>query len=222
MRVVVIGLGLFGTSVAETIAESGEEVLAIDRDENLVQQVVDRGVLTHAACVDATRKAHLERLGVGEDYSVGVIGIGTNMEASIVASIHLKELGVQRVIAKALNETHEKILLKVGADETLIPEVSSGSEAARSILYPSVLEEIEFVEGFHILEFRAPAVITGKSLSESGLRQEFGANVIGYKRGATVSFVVTPDHVIEPEDILIVGVAKTDRKKLLDLAESKA
>jgi len=94
MRVVVIGLGLFGTSVAEAIVREGGDVLAVDKSEALVQQAIDRGVLSHAACVDALVRTNLERLGVGSDYDVGVIGIGTNLEASVVAAIHLKDLGV--------------------------------------------------------------------------------------------------------------------------------
>lgn len=222
MRVVVIGLGLFGTSVAEAIAKSGEEVLAVDISETLVQSTVDGGVITHAACVDSTNRSALERLGVGPDYKVGVIGIGTNMEASVITAIHLKDLGVPKVIAKALNATHRKILEKVGADQTLIPEVLSGKAAARQILDPTVLEEMELSEDFTILEIEAPPPLTGKTISDSGLRENFGANVIGYRRSGNVVFVVPPDHILEPDDVLIVGVPKANRKKLLQMSEARA
>lgn len=222
MRVVVIGLGLFGASVAEAIVQEGGEVLAVDSSESLVQATIDRGIITHAACVDATSRANLERLGVGPDYDVGVIGIGTNMEASIVAAIHLKDLGVGRVIGKALHATHRKILEKVGADETLIPEVLSGQAAARRILNPTVLEEMEFGGEYRILEIEAPIQVTGKPLAESGLRQDFGANVIGFKRGGAYSFEIPPEHVPEPGDILIVGVSMNNRKKLLALAKGRS
>ena len=108
MQVVVIGLGLFGTSVAEALVRAGEEVLAVDVSESIVQQAVDRQIITQAACVDATNRASLERLGICADYDVGVVGIGTQVEASIVATIHLKDLGVSRVLSKALHETHSK------------------------------------------------------------------------------------------------------------------
>ncbi len=219
MRVVVIGLGLFGTSVAEAVVEAGEEVLAIDSSEQLVQTIVDRGIILQAACVDATQKANLERLGVGPDYDVGVIGIGTNVENSIVSAIHLKDLGVKKVIAKGTDPTHCKILEKVGADETLIPEITSGHQAARGLLNPTVLEEMEFSDDYTILELMAPSVLTGKTLAESQLRQDYGANVIGFRRAGTVSFVVPPEHVLEPEVVLIVGVSKLDRRKLVQLTE---
>jgi trk system potassium uptake protein TrkA len=221
MRVVVIGLGLFGTSVAEGIASSGKEVLAIDRDEATVQQVLERGIVTQAACVDSTSLSKLRSMDIGREYSLGVIGIGTNMEASIVTTMHLKELGIPRVVAKAVHETHEKILCKVGANEVVIPEVASGKITARGIVNPSIHEEIEFNEGFHILEFDAPAAVTGKTLAESGLRQSYGANLIGYKRDGTISFTVTADHVIEPEDMLIIGISRANRPKLLKLAEQE-
>ena len=221
MRVVVIGLGLFGTSVAEAIVESGQEVLAVDNSERLVQATVDNGVISHAVCIDSTSKSSLQRLGVGPDFDVGVIGIGTNLEASIVTCIHLKDLGVPKVIAKAIHATHRKILEKVGADQTLIPEESSGHEAAQQILNPCILEEMQFSDDYSILEIEAPSVITGKTLSESNLRAEFGANVLGYRRAGTVSFFVTPDHVLEPEDVLIVGVAREHRRRLLQFVEGK-
>ncbi len=220
MQVVVIGLGLFGAAVAETLVKSGQEVLAIDTSEDVVQQTVDQGILTHAACVDATLRSNLERLGVGKDYDVGVIAIGTRIEASIVATIHLKDLGVRKVVAKALNATHAKILSKVGADKVLIPEVLSGESTARNLLNPSVLEELRFSDDFSILECLAPPALTGKSLAESDLRATFGVNVFGYKRGGTASFEVPPSFVIEPGDVLIVGVSKRHRERFLKLTEA--
>lgn len=221
MRIVVIGLGLFGTSVAEAIVEAGQEVLAIDSSERLVQATVDHGVINHAVCTDSTSKSSLQRLGVGPDFDVGVIGIGTNLEASIVTCIHLKDLGVPKVIAKAIHGTHRKILEKVGADQTLIPEESSGHEAATQILNPCILEEMQFSDAYSIMEIEAPKGVTGKTLAESNLRAEFGANVLGFRRAGTVSFSLAPDHVLEPEDVLIVGVAREHRRRLLQFVEGK-
>lgn len=221
MQVVVIGLGLFGTSVAEALANAGEDVFAVDSSQDIVQQAADRGVLEHVACTDATVRTNLERLGIGRDYDVGVIGIGTSIEASVIACIHLRELGVERVIAKAIHETHQKILEKVGADRTLIPEVLSGKQAAGSIMNPSVLEELRFSDDFSILEVEAPLPLTGKSLIENDLRGNHGATLLGFKRAGQVSFEVDPSLVIEPGDILIVGVAKKHRERFLKLTEAK-
>lgn len=220
MRVVVVGLGLFGTSVAEAIVEAGGEVLAIEKSETLVQQTVDRGVITHAVCVDATHKASLERLGVGGDYDAGVVGIGTALESSVIATIHLKDLGVPKVLSKAIHATHRKILEKVGADETLIPELISGRQAARGILNPCVLEELEISTDFTIIEIEAPAFLTGKTLAESNLRQDFDANVIGYRRGETATCVLPPDYVLEPGDVLIIGMPKAARRRFVSQVEA--
>jgi len=220
MQVVVIGLGLFGSSVAEALVQAGEEVLAVDSVDTIVQATVDRGIVTHAACLDATVRTNLERLGVNADYDIGVVGIGTQMEASIVATIHLKDLGVKTVVSKALHETHEKILTKVGADRVLIPEVTSGVEAARTILNPNILDELRLSDDFSILEVVAPSALTGRSLAESNLRADYGVTVIGYKRGGDASFSPGPDFVIEPGDVLVVGVTRRDRERFLALESS--
>ena len=197
---VVIGLGKFGTAVALELMELGNEVLAIDRDEELVQRI--SGFVTDAVVADAQDEEVLRSLGV-RNYDCGVVAIGENVSASILTTLLLKEFGLARVCCKASDEMHRKALLKVGADKVVIPEKEMARRFARSLSSASVMDYIELSQDYAMVEYNVPASWVGKSLSELNVRAKYGFAVIAFRRGG--KFIVSPDphDAMRPEDIIV-------------------
>ena len=142
---VVIGLGRFGSSVAETLYSLGHDVLAIDEDERLVQEVADK--VTHAVHMDATDDQALNAMGI-RNFDVGVVSIGSDMQASILVTLLLKEAGIQHIVCKGQSELHRKVLLKVGADRVVLPEKDMGERVAQNLSAPNLLESIDLSDEY--------------------------------------------------------------------------
>ena len=166
---VVIGLGRFGESVAKTLYSLGHDVLAIDMDEDSVQEISDS--VTHAVQMDATDESALKTLGL-RNFDVAVVTIGSNIQASVMITLLVKELGVKYIIAKGQSDLHAKVLYKIGADRVILPEKDMGIRVAHNIASSNILDYIELSEDYSILEIRALSIWVGKSLKELKLRSE--------------------------------------------------
>ncbi|NQU95672.1 MAG: TrkA family potassium uptake protein [Candidatus Omnitrophica bacterium] len=175
----VIGLGRFGRSVAKTLSEKGHQVLAIDVGEHITQDISDE--VTQAVCLDATDEKALRSVGI-DNVDVAIVGVGTNLEASILITLNLKEIGIKEVVCKAISEDHKKVLEKIGASKVIQPEKEIGARVANSLISTSVIEHLELSDESSIVELVTPKDFIGKSLREIDVRARFGVNVIAVKR----------------------------------------
>jgi trk system potassium uptake protein TrkA len=199
--IAVIGLGRFGGQVAESLVRLGHEVLGIDEDPKIVQHWADR--LTHVVQADSTDDEALRQVGVA-DLSCAVVGVGTDIEASVLTVVALVELGVEEIWAKAVTAKHGKILGAVGADHVIYPEATMGDRVAH-LLNTKMLDYIEFEDGFAIAKTRAPRDASGRSLAELHLRSRFGVTVVGVKRSGQDFTYAVPETTINQGDLLIVA-----------------
>ena len=202
----VIGLGQFGMSVAETLAESDCDVLAIDAREENIQEVADK--VTYAVRADVREPEVLRALGV-QNVDVAVIAVAANMEASIMATMQAKELGVPYVLAKAMNALHGKILEKIGADRVIYPEQSMGLRVARNLMSGGFLDVFELSTEFSMAEFPVPTEWIGKSLQELQLRESHDINIIAIKVGDDVEINLDPVKPLEADwHLMAIGKNK--------------
>ncbi len=199
--VLVVGLGRFGSSVAHSLVRLGHEVLAVDEDIALVQRYASE--FTHVLAADTTDTEALRQIGA-EQFRHAVVGIGTDIEASVLTVLSLVELGVTEVWAKAINPKHARILERVGATHVVRPESAMGERVAHMVT-GAMIDYIEFDDGFSIARTRAPKVAQDKTLMESQLRAKYGITVVGIKqRGEDFTYAV-PDTFITASDELIVS-----------------
>ncbi|HBW34934.1 TrkA family potassium uptake protein [Desulfosporosinus sp. BICA1-9] len=206
---VVIGLGRFGKSVAITISELGHDVLAIDKNESAVHSVMND--VTQAVQADAREEETLRALGV-RNLDVAVVAMGDDLEANILITLMLKEMGTPYVVAKAQSSQHGKVLEKIGADKVIYPEQDMGIRLAHNLVTSNVMDYIELSPKFSIFEIVASAQFVNKSLGELDLRAVYGINVIAIKRNED-DIIVAPgaNTVIEERDVLVI----VGNKKLL-------
>lgn len=207
----VIGLGRFGASVAKALFEKGYQVLAIDVSEHIIQDISDE--VTQAVCLDATDEKALRAAGI-DNVDVAVVGTGTNLEASILITLNLKEIGIKEIVCKAVSEDHKKVLQKIGATKVIQPEKEMGTRVANSLISSSVIEHIELSNESSIVELISPKEFIGKSLREMDVRAKFGVNVIAVKRHIPslskkedeeiVNISPQAEDIIKKGDILVV------------------
>jgi len=196
----VIGLGRFGASVARTLASAGCEVLGIDVDESRVKAVADE--ITDAVRANALDEEALRALGL-RNFEVVVVGIGHEVQASILVTVLLKEMGIPKIVAKAQDELHGRVLQKVGADIVVFPERDMGVRLAHTLISRNVIDEIQISTDYSILEMEAPSRFLDRSLKELELRQRFGLTVLAIRRADRI--IVSPDasQIVEEGDILV-------------------
>ena len=198
---VVIGLGRFGSTLARQLCKLGAEVLAMDVHNDLVQQVAED--VTHAVVGDAQDKDVLRALGV-RDFDCAIVAIGTNLAASVLTVMNLQELGVPYIICKAHDETHSRVLQKLGVNKVVIPEQENAARLARSLNSHNVLDYIELSEDYGILELPAPGSWIGKSLKELNIRAKLGVNIIAVENGGKTNVSPSADYTIREGDIMVV------------------
>ena len=198
---VVIGLGLFGSSVARQLCALGAEVLAIDIHPELVQQISSD--VTNAVVADARDADVLRALGAHE-CECAVVAIGDDLAGSVLATMNLKELGIKHIVCKAHDEVHRKVLEKLGADKVVIPEKEVADKLARSLTSHNVLDFIELSSDYGIVEIPAPKTWVGKNLKELDVRAKLGVNIIAIQRNGKVSVSPRAEFLIEKNDILVV------------------
>jgi trk system potassium uptake protein TrkA len=207
-KVVVIGLGRFGASVAERLYGQGAEVLAIDRNLKLVEALDDK--VSAAIACDATVRANLEAYRVG-NMDTAVIAIGNNFESSVLLTLHCKELGVPRIIAKALNPLQEKVLLELGADQVIMPEEEMGVRLAEHILHESVVDFVELPIGYSLRRIDIPADWVGKTLAELDQLREEKLMLIQVIRQPATDKDASPERIPMPSgDTLLQAADRLD------------
>ena len=199
--VVVIGLGRFGKSLADELERDGVEVLAIDNDPKRIQDHAGRW--THIVQADATDIQAMEQLGVGE-FSKAVIGIGHNLEASVLTAFVLRKLGVADIWAKAITTSQGEILSQVGVAHIVRPEHQMGKRVAH-LVRGRMLDYIEFDDGYAIVKTTPPREILGRTLAESGVRQRYGVTIVGIKSVGKDFSYATPTSVVSEGDLIIVS-----------------
>lgn len=198
---VVIGLGRFGNTLARQLCKLGAEVLAMDVHNDLVQQVAED--VTHAVVGDAQDKDVLRALGV-RDFDCAIVAIGTDLAASVLTVMNLQELGVPYIICKAHDETHSRVLKKLGVNKVVIPEQENATRLARSLHSHNVLDYIELSEDYGILEIPAPKSWVGKTLKELNIRAKLGVNIIAVENNKKTNVSPSADYQIQQEDVLVV------------------
>lgn len=210
----VIGLGRFGSSIARTLYQMGYEVLAVDKDEELVQEMAT--VVTHAVQADATDESAVRALGL-RNFDVVVVGVG-DLQASILTTLVLKGIGVPRVVAKALSELHGRVLEKVGADRVVYPERDMGVRVAHNLVSGNLIDYIELKPGFSIVEAVAKPAFAGRTLKQLDLRAKYGISIIAIKRGDEIKVNPGADDVVLENDIL-VAMGEDDQLEKLESPE---
>ena len=198
---VVLGLGRFGKSVATTLAEGGCEVLVVDVDENIINEIADQ--VTYAVKADATDADTLKTLGIS-NFDGAIIGMGENLEASVMATILVKELGIPYVLTKAHSELHARILKKVGADMVVFPEKETGIKIANNLMSDNFFDAIELSSTFSMMDIEALDVWIGKSLRDLKLRTTLKINVIGIRKKENLNINPAADDAIEKGDVLVI------------------
>lgn len=198
---VVTGLGRFGSQMALQLCSLGCDVLAMDVRNELVQRVAND--VTHAVVGDSRDKEVLRALGVGE-FECAVVAIGDDLAASVLTVMNLKELGVPYIICKAHDETHRRVLEKLGADRVVIPEQEHAIRLARSLSSSNVLDYIELSQDYGIIEVPAPRSWLDKTLKELNVRAKLGVNIIAVSQDGQINVSPTADYRIAQGDVMVV------------------
>ena len=214
----VVGLGRFGRSVARTLYENNQDVLAIDDDEEVVQQAIDSGVVSEAIVSDASDETAIKNI-IKDNFDVAFVCIGANVQASILVTLLLKEAGIPKIIAKAQAKSQGKVLEKIGADEVVYPEEFMGKRVASKVLRPTIIEHFKLSNKYAVVEVLAPKSFIGRSLIQLDVRKRFEINIIGIKdKDNEVNISPSPETVIKEGDTLIVVA---DSQKMNELNRLK-
>jgi len=216
-RFAVIGLGKFGFHVAKVLFEEGNEVIAIDKDPDRVQEIDPH--CSEAIVLDASEKERLRSLGFDEMDAV-VVSIGSDVSRSVQLTLYLQEIGVKKVLAKAVDEDHGKVLMKVGATEVIHPEQAMAIKVAQGLSRPNILDFIPLAEDYHLLQIAPPRAFTGRSLRQLNLQARYNVHVIAIEELIPENIVLVPpaDFVIKDSDILIVLGKSQDIRRIKDLS----
>jgi len=210
----IIGMGRFGSSVARTLYTLGHDVLAIDSDEEKINEISD--FVTHSVLADATDENTLKALGI-RNFDVAVVTVGSDIQSSILITLLCKELGVKYVLAKAQNELHAKVLYRIGADKVVFPERDMGVRVAHNLVSTSILDYIELSPDYSLVEISAVSRWEGKSLRELNIRSKYGVNVMAIKHNGEINISPQGEDIIHHNDILVVIGAVDDIKKLEEM-----
>lgn len=198
---VIVGLGRFGSSIGRELIQLGYEVLGIDRDEEKVQEL--SSVLTHVVMADATEEETLRSIGA-RNFDCGVVAIGDDIQASILATILLKELGVKRVVAKAVSDLHGRVLEKMGVDRVIYPERDMGVRVAHQLVSPNLLDYIELSKQYTIAELTVPQCLSGMSLDDVNPRGRFGCSIVAINKPKGIIIAPVAKDVLTEKDVMVV------------------
>ena len=208
---IVVGLGRFGTAIAETLCQDGAEVLGVDRRMDVVEGL--RDTLTHTVQMDAMDQDALSALGI-PDFDVAFVTMGSDIRASGTIVMSLKELGAKRVIAKAQDEFHGRMLEKLGADRVLFPERDMGRRVAHNLVSGDIIDFLELSSEYSMAEIRPKPEWVGKTLMELNMRSKMGINVVAIRTGESLNAMPLPETAINEEDVLLVVVKVETLAKL--------
>ncbi len=205
----VIGLGEFGQSVLNTLVLEGCDVVAIDTNMDKIQEVSN--IVSYAVALDATDKDALINAAGIKSIDVAIVGVGKNIQNSVMITMILKELGINKIIVKAVNRTHGKVLEKIGAHKVVYPESDMGERVARSVLSANVLEQIEIIKDYSVVEIVIPEKFTGIKVKDSNIRIKYDINIIAIlnnyndHNGKNVEvFIPQADYVFKKGDVLLI------------------
>jgi len=212
-RVVVIGLGIFGFNIAKDLYENGLEVIAVDKNKEVIQKI--RDFSTKAVLADGTDKEVIDSIGIQQD-DVVIISFGEDLAASTLITLHLKEMKIKHIIVKAPNEDHKDVLEKVGATEVIIPEKEMADKVARSLISPNVLDYIPLSKDYTICEMVPPSSFMGKTIGELHLRSKYHIEVIAVREILPDRLTMVPraDFVVKDSDVLVVIGKEGDIEKI--------
>lgn len=211
----VVGLGRFGSAVAQKLQELGNEVMAIDVNADLVQKY--SGAVTYAVVGDARDEAVLTSLGV-RNFDCAVVAIGQDLAANILVTLNLKSLGVPQVICKAQDDQQRQALEKIGADRVLIPEREMGLKLAQNLTSSSVLDYIELSKEYGISEMATPRSWVGKTIRELNIRAKYGVNIIAMRhKGDGLTVTLDPAYALQDSDILVILGSNDDMARVQKL-----
>jgi trk system potassium uptake protein TrkA len=211
--VLVIGLGRFGAATAGQLQRLDREVLAIDEDNGLVQKWSER--VTHAVQADARSIDALRQIGA-QDFAIAVVAVGSSIEASVLITANLVDLKIPQIWAKAISQSHGKILARIGANHVIYPEAEAGERVAH-LVSGRMLDFIEFDDDFAIVKMYPPKPIRGIPLSESQVRRKFGITVVGVKSPGKDFTYATPETVVSNHDLIIVSGNSVDMERFATL-----
>jgi len=212
-RAVVIGLGIFGYHIARTLFENGFEVVAIDKNKDVIQRIRDYS--TKAVLADGTDQEIMDEIGIGED-DIAIISFGDDLASATLITLHLKQMKVKNIIVKAPNEDHKLILEKVGATEVIIPEMDVAKKLAKSLISPNVMDYIPLSEDYMIFELAPPNSFLGKTLAQLQLRNRFNIEVIAVRDVIADHIHMVPhaDFVVKDGEALVVIGKEKDIGKI--------
>lgn len=208
----IFGLGRYGYAVAKELVENGADVLAVDYNEDLVNDSFTEFPV--CKCADVTDPEVIKQLGIS-NMDVVIIAISGNLETSVMATTLCKEAGVKNVIVKCSNEMHGKILSKIGADRVLLPEIESGTRLAKSLLNSGFVDIIELTSNISLVEIEVKAEWVGKSLIDLDLRRKYSINVVAIQKNNDVFTSIDPTTTLEESMKLIVVADKNKLEKLV-------
>lgn len=211
----VIGLGRFGSSLALTLVSRGFSVLGIDRDREIVQSLVEH--ITHCVTLDSTNEDALREVDI-LSFDTVVVAIGSNFECNLMTTVALKSIGATKVVCKATTHRQRDILLRVGADQVILPEHDAGRRLANVLSGPGVLDQLELAPGYSITELRVPSPMVGQTLLEVDVRRRYGVTVLVVKRRDTLTVSPSVEYTFEEGDLLVVIGNDHDIARLHDLS----
>lgn len=202
----VIGMGRFGSAVATKLFSMGYEVLAVDTDTEKINNIAP--FVTQAIAGDAKEESVLKALGI-RNFDCVIIAVTEDIAASILITLHVKEMGIKQIVCKAQNYHHKKILKKIGADSVIIPEDEVGTKIAVRLVSKNFIEQLELSKDYSIIDMHLPSSWEGKSLSELDVRKRYSINVIAIKNNENITINPEPRYVFRKEDIVVV-LGKSD------------
>ena len=207
----VLGLGRFGASVATTLFSLGNEVLAIDSDAENVNDIATH--VTQAMQMDATDETALASLGV-RNFDAAIVCIGENLRDSILVCVLLKEMGVRKLVAKATDDLHAKVLTKIGVDRVIFPERDMGQRIAHSLYMPGILDLMTLNGDYRLIDVLTPEGWLGRSIAQIDVRRKYGLTIIAIHRGKEYVVSPTPDETFAKGDSLLVLGREADIERL--------
>lgn len=210
-NIIVLGLGRFGMSVATRLFKEGFYVTAVDYDYDLIEKMADS--VSSAIQADITEEVAMHSLGIN-NYDVAIIATGSDLEASIEATLICKDSGVKEVIAKASSKQHARILKKIGADRIVFPEFDTGQRLAKSLAGPSLMEIIDFSDEISLIKIKARKSWIGKSLVDLDFRKRYQMNVIAFERDNHMIIDFDPNLLIEEDDTIVLIGEKENAKAI--------
>ena len=208
---VILGLSRFGSSVAKALYEMGQEVLVIDENEELIQNI--SGSVTYAIVGNINDESVLKAAGI-KDYDAAVVSTGKDLGASILVMQTLKDMGIRYIVAKAQNEMHAKLLIKLGVDRVVFPEQDMGERVARNMVFTNIIDYIELSPEYTIIEIMPPNNWKNKTLKKLNVKSKYGIYIIAIKNGLQINVAPDADYIVKNNDVLVVIGSNDEIDKL--------